>query len=331
MDTPEPSPGLRPARGVPVEPLLSDLLARSPTLRRVVRAARAPQRLHHYTAAATLPAILRGEPFACRERGEATVEPGTPLPQMRATHLRFMNDRSELKLATALMSDELGRHAAARRGALARRLDAVRDTLAALSDEPWIWALSWSERGNQLSQWRAYAGGVGGFSVGVPVAHLLRMAAWQRFALVPCVYRGDLQRRIASEVVARHVETLAARGREASGDAAAVRRFAGDLLFVGATMKHPGFEEEREWRLILRASGDGGYMPSPSFHATPYGLASWVPFWLRAGPSDRLRGLQVVAGPTEDVEGILAGTRALLAQAQGVEGEVIASGIPLRR
>jgi hypothetical protein len=228
------------------------------------------------------------------------------------------------------MSDELARQAAARRGAVARRLDAVRALLATLSDEPWIWAVSWSERGNQLSQWRAYAGGIGGFSVGVPVGHLRRMAAWQRFVLVPCIYREDVQRRIAAEVVARQVEALSARGRRGDDDAE-TRRFAEDLLFLGATMKHRGFEEEREWRSILRMPRDAGYVPSPGFHATPYGLASWVPFWLRAGANDRLRGLVVVAGPTEDVEGIVASTRALLADAPGIEGEVLASGIPLRR
>jgi hypothetical protein len=245
---------------------------------------------------------------------------------MRATHLRFMNDRSELKLATGLMTAELERHAA--RGAR-RALLAARDALQSLSDEPWIWAVSWSEHGNQLSQWRAYAGGVGGFSVGVPVGHLRRMAAWQGFVLMPCIYREELQRRIAQEAVARWA---AGDGRRA--DAHEARRFARDLLAIGATMKHPGFVEEREWRLILRADPPDAriaYRPRPRFHATAYGLASWVPFWLREGRSDRMRGLRIVAGPTDDVEGALASTRALLDAVPGIDGAVEASGIPLRR
>lgn len=332
------APGGVPSRGgrFPVELAedagLTELFGRTPTLASLTRGLALPERLSHYTSAATLVAILQGGPFGCTGRGEADPRPGVRLPFMRATHPRFMNDRSELKLATALMVEELARREATLAPDAADRVAAVRACLARLADEPWIWAVSWSERANQLSQWRAYAGGVGGCSLGIPVAHLQRMAAWQGFVLVPCVYREDLQRRIAGEVVERSVRLL--RDPPEGADDDRPGRLAQDLLFLGALMKHAGFEEEREWRLIRREPADTSgdrYRPERRFHASPYGLASWVPFWLRDGAADVLRGACIVAGPAEDPAPTVATLRALLDTLPGLEAEVRASGIPLRR
>lgn len=55
-----------------------------------------------------------------------------------------------------------------------------------------------------------------------------------------------------------------------------------------------------------------------------------MPFWLRAGPRDVLGDLRVVLGPAEDVEAIVAGTRSLRREMPNLDGEVEASGIPLR-
>lgn len=62
----------------------------------------------------------------------------------------------------------------------------------------------------------------------------------------------------------------------------------------------------------------------------PYRLASRVPFRLRGAAADALRGLHVVIGPAENVEAIVAGNRARLRATRNLDGEVEASGIPLR-
>lgn len=118
-----------------------------------------------------------------------------------------------------------------------------------------------SEEGDQLSQWRAYGGGM--YCVGFD---------WQA-----------LEKATGSELFKVDYDQEP-RQSEISTIEGSLRRFAkhgidGEVLEYGAgefmlqipfrrfvATKHPGFQEEKEWRLVRRGEGD----ISPSFHPRGY-------------------------------------------------------------
>lgn len=60
---------------------------------------------------------------------------------------------------------------------------------------------SFSEVGDLLSQWRAYSGGAGGFSIGFGGEFLKAASRREDFWLVPCVYDEDDQRALVRNLL----------------------------------------------------------------------------------------------------------------------------------
>lgn len=106
-----------------------------------------------------------------------------------------------------------------------------------------------------LSQYARY----GRYSIGFRSDLLLALAKSQGVELVQCVYDPEAQRRLAEQVFApirdgieRHLssDNFGPRWRAANGTAKGAR-FA--FLQLACRLKHPGFAEEREWRLARLA------------------------------------------------------------------------------
>jgi hypothetical protein len=60
---------------------------------------------------------------------------------------------------------------------------------------------SFSEAGDVLSQWRAYGGGAGGFSIGFAGSFLRAIVEREQFWLVPCVYDEGEQRALIEKLL----------------------------------------------------------------------------------------------------------------------------------
>jgi len=185
---------------------------------------------------------------------------------IRATDFRFLNDAAEIAAGERVVFEEA--QALSRDKSLpddgrwlleqfVSRHDGEK-----LSKKTDIFIASFSERGNQLSQWRGYASQGVGYSLGF--AELWTpgpsVAAGERgLALVPCDYGGAS---IRAEAVTRYralAERFAAEVKK-HATTKAERDGLADCLFVPLLFRHagllelevkdPAFEDEREWRLV---------------------------------------------------------------------------------
>lgn len=104
------------------------------------------------------------------------------------------------------------------------------------------------EEGDLLSQWRGYAGGSQGYSIGFDLQALAQAASDKRFILGKCIYDSNVQRMIVKQAIEYCLqEELAIPSRTQWGFHGPLA----DMLFrCGAFFKDPSFCEEKEWRLI---------------------------------------------------------------------------------
>lgn len=189
----------------------------------------------------------------------------------------------------------------------------------------------------RLSMWRAY-GGRSGVAIiingGVMFRHSDALGAYSS----PVAYldaKGVAQElRLVADAIRSSPEILASAGREA------VRgHIFGLLRFASICTKHPGFEEEREWRIVA----------SPALHASEklpplVEVVGGVPqtvlkIPLRDDPKGGLTGLhpsalidRIIIGPTEYPDVIARALRSML-KTLGVprfHDRVFVSDIPLR-
>jgi len=107
--------------------------------------------------------------------------------------------------------------------------------------------VSLSSAGDLLSQWRAYAGSLSGFALGLRSAYLREAAHPQGCYLAPCLYTALEQQDAIDEMIQEFREWMTTApkwdtGWHGGGVATAMR--------VAVTLKNESFKEEREWRLI---------------------------------------------------------------------------------
>lgn len=232
-----------------------------------------PSILYHYTDAYGLLGIVNPSwpsDFAQQER-----EIGySRVLKLLLSDVRFMNDTEELRFGAQLLVDRL-RVAAdddstpAEFQAAFRDIDQFVDTDAILQWPRRCFAACFCAEGDLLSQWRGYAGGTGGFALGVnrEVLERGRTYAYHRnhwpgqfqppssriTNLKPVVY--DKEKGIAA--IDEHLQQLIQSDeRKALADQRPqTRRLARNLLFTRLiesviTIKADAFKEEKEWRLF---------------------------------------------------------------------------------
>jgi Protein of unknown function (DUF2971) len=139
---------------------------------------------------------------------------------------------------------------------------------------PNIFVASFSERGDLLSQWRAYCPGGTGFSIGFTYDQLLPAIKKEgpNARLVKCVYQIDEQVKIVDELISRAVSRVDKDHLEDSSQiiSALLMR---DVSNLASIFKHPAFEEEMEWRIVVgpfvSAMTDVSFRPGKSM-LVPY-------------------------------------------------------------
>jgi hypothetical protein len=292
-----------------------------------------PNILHHYTDAHGLKGI---------------VENGT----VRATHIAYMNDASEYLHAVFLLLDGIRE---------ARRVKTDPHQLALLDkiDQPVAdtkpehvapyFVACFSEKENSLNQWRAYAHGEGGYSIGFEAKSLTGALAKHGAILAPVLYNRDDQAKMVRSTLewALTEYSNVAGNRDVKAREAHLEIWANHLLWFASglapIMKNPAFEEETEWRLIylLRGNREITFLPKPK------GLVPVVDMKLGApqpfpAPADKLPNdalshqpdkLPIVslwAGPGANAGLALLAGRTLL-EKHGYDGVTLAaSQIPFR-
>jgi len=197
----------------------------------------APRRLYHYTSVDGLAAILSSR-------------------TVWASAVQFLNDAREFRLAIDLAWGVLYQHAQRAGGSpLGRLLTYYHEQIGRAANRT-VCVFSLSEEGDLLSQWRGYCPASGGYSLGLPGRHLRRQASAHGCRLAKCVYDPGDQERLLREAVDPFVALLPV--AEIPTADAEFQHFAELWLppllqrvaQVAPLVKHEGFSEEREWRLI---------------------------------------------------------------------------------
>jgi hypothetical protein len=196
--------------------------------------------LYHYTSQNGLQGILRAK---C----------------IWASHVRHLNDLTEyslaFKLAEAMIeSDDSINKTFPKMPAL---LKCLRNRAKNLN----VYVTSFSEHSNKLSQWRGYCQDGIGYSIGFSPQTLLRTCAnllpqGITSLLTKCVYKeSDIEPHIKNsldrlkELLSKSVCLSPAEGTALLKDL--LYRFTMAVAMRAARLKHEGFEEEHEWRLVV--------------------------------------------------------------------------------
>ncbi|WP_336628213.1 MULTISPECIES: DUF2971 domain-containing protein [unclassified Microbacterium] len=245
------------------------------------------------------------------------------------TDVTYMNDRRELDYGIEVLREALKpRLSALQRAAalnpgeespegnISRVIGGVISELSRMlkPDDPGfrVFAACFCEEGDLLSQWRGYAKGVGGFSLGFDPDILARDKGGAS-PLVKVAYGPSEAQSLIEAIMPR----IAPQPTGHPGAHAYTQ--AEQIVPIIARIKHPGFREEREHRLIHRYWGRGG----GDLRATDSGLVSYVerPFDINA-----IR--RIIVGPSADDRNLRAAYD--LANSVGKGIEVVRSAIPFR-
>jgi hypothetical protein len=266
-----------------------------------------PQSLFHYTTARGLLGIITES-------------------ALRATDLRFLNDSQEILYAKESFAGALAGmdNPAPQPGHDERASQEVFDAykglvVAELGSSPFpVYVVCFCESGDLLSQWRAY-GSDHGYAVEFDSAAVqAALGEIQGSASLMQVHYGP---EAAASVVSASV-------KEAGSDTnlghygVHAHFMAVRLTGMVAGIKHPGFSEEREWRLIVASEYED--RSRVRFRASTIAIVPYIsiPFPLGAVRSIRI-------GPGPDVEVRVSGVERLLHAVQ-CDASVSSSQVPLR-
>lgn len=235
-----------------------------------------PSKLYHYTQAVALDGILTSR-------------------AIWATDVRHLNDAHEFAYAVQRAKTALTvYHTQCRENGERALTSAFLDALDTSIDMG-VYAASFSEAGDRLSQWRAYTPAHGGFSIGFDGQALAKHSGKR---LLPCVYSPERQELLIGELFGEALNRYRAETSRVSDDEIVRHRLANQFLeaflVLGAVLKDPGFEEEREWRLVAYQPQTGSL--TPSYRAGRGGFVPYVPVSVALVGSDPpIR--EVVVGP----------------------------------
>ncbi len=173
-----------------------------------------------------------------------------------------------------------------------------------------IYVFSMSEERDLLSQWRAYCPKSGGYSIGFPSVQLRLMAAKQSFVLCRCVYDSGEQYQIVSDIVNSFLKIY--KNKTITGTTMDEARretayeFAQHLGLYGSLLKHPSFQEEKEWRLTSMYIDEK--ISQIDFRAGTVGIVPFFKFNLTDDEHPNLTRMDdnngssvTVVGPTGDI------------------------------
>jgi hypothetical protein len=274
-----------------------------------------PSVLYHYTQA---PGLLG----VCSSRS------------LRLTDIRFLNDIAELRYSVELARAHLDHLAANTKTDPERQLLENWRMLLYTPEGIRFYLASFCEDGDQLSQWRAY-GQEGGYAIGFAPERLKKAAESLRqpYALMKCVYKLDEQEGLMATITSTLLDAL--RANWPSEDHLRLKlltelsvQFSTFLMSIAASLKHPAFAEEREWRLVT-TDPIGGRPARKSFRLGRRTIVPYIEMNL-VDAEKVVRFERVIVGPTPHVDISCEAVRALLTEIGVWSGGVEATKIPYR-
>ena len=244
--------------------------------------------LYHYTSLSGLQGILASK-------------------SIWASDIRYLNDAAEMRHAANLITGEITQRLG-RSQENSKVLRQLRDWLAhRLVEGHILFAASFTENGNLLSQWRGYCPPGKGVSVGFNPDYLAKCAKDNSFEIGKCLYDTSQQREIATTIVDAIQALAAKRGenkdpskRHPTQSFHDVFELCEDhLLRVAALLKHPSFQEEQEWRIVSPIVKN--YRDTPIRYRE--GISMLVPYieLSLVAPNEAMKFQHIYLGPTPNI------------------------------
>ena len=212
-----------------------------------------------------------------------------------ASSVFHLNDAREYLFAVDVLRETL-------RGALKAQNSAMNPIYGKLLEELeglgyhaglQIYVASFSEERDLLSQWLAYGSGTNAYSIGFRRAHF-REAFRQGFALIKCVYNESEQSELAWSMIKALTHDALENGL---GDVEALPA----ALLAAAAMKHSGFKQEAEWRLVRM--GAAGWLAKGDirYRAGRNGIVPYLEVPLLR-QKDQFRPDVITLGPNDNMD-----------------------------
>ena len=273
-----------------------------------------PEILYHYTGQEGLLGII----------GER---------EIWASHTQYLNDQREFRHAIELVQDELSlmaERAGTQAGPFVAEMDQgmrQHDGMESIN----VCVCSFSEKGDILSQWRAYGDGVAKYSIGFSGVLLRQVSDRMNSWLVPCLYGEQEQRELVRALLEDVLQENMARATQ--GDVESEDRDlprGGNLIAYlnryAPILKHETFSEEREWRIVTR--------PLPCTHQRfgyRPGRSMLIPYYrIPLAGADVEFGIdRIVVGPAPHGDQAVEAVKSLVVKHRR-KVQVLGSVVPLR-
>lgn len=206
----------------------------------ILKEQKPPDDLFHYTTQEGLLGIIRNR-------------------NLRATKVICLNDASEFQLALKL-AKEILTNFKNEEESIIFKIDKLREEIDSIQMLN-IFVSSFSKNGDQLSQWRAYGNPSGGYAIGFHGPKLFVEAKKQGFFMAQCEYREEKQKEYITSLIEKYLsKDLNAFGvdkvdkKTRTIKIAAFTDFWKELSSLAPIIKHKGFYEEEEWRIITESA-----------------------------------------------------------------------------
>jgi hypothetical protein len=148
-----------------------------------------PETIYHYTTQSGLLGIVQNR-------------------ELWATKIHYMNDSTEFAFVFRMVADHLKMEEENAPADSERKLLAsLMRTFADASKDVNVCVACFCYDRDLLSQWRGYAGGNYGYSIGFNTAEIKRLAAQADFLLGRCIYDRELQLRIVGEICNHYLQS----------------------------------------------------------------------------------------------------------------------------
>jgi hypothetical protein len=190
----------------------------------------------------------------------------------------YMNDTSEVQLAIDCINNEINLQ---RKGIGNTRTEKELDIMSSAIEHIEtvnVSVTSFTELGDQLSQWRGYSDIGNGYSLGFDAAKLReRVHDINGYYLLPCIYEEEEQKQLAKEIVDCYpnkdlLESARKKHKLMDDEYHFLTAFSDAVLSFAPLIKSKTFQEEKEWRLIS---------PPLSYSEAKFrqGKHSLIPYW----------------------------------------------------
>lgn len=282
-----------------------------------------PAILYHYTSMAALLSIVKSG-------------------RIWATHYRFLNDRSEIITMWNAVEKRLGERIAREKSSeLATALSAVAEAVKGRRSSHEFVA-SFSENGDDLTQWRAYCASEGGVSLGFSNQALESrwvanptggQSSWVGGSLMKVRYIDENNSAELDPAIEKALK-LAAQLDGKQGFFGAIHHediARAALSLLAPSYKHESFRHECEWRLVVTKPHKA--MPGQRFRP---GKSTLIPYVevdlnrnLKFELAEKYMLRKVIVGPTPNPDLAVEALLGLFA-VNGQEVDVELSSIPFR-